>query len=161
MKRITSAILIIIYSCSGIIDSDHSTKDRYPPDNSWKVSISQGAWGNVWFWEGDFMPVGWGDITPVVRLVYVYELTSLSQVEQIYCSPFYRAVYTDLVDSINSDRTGFFQITLEPGQYSFFIREDSLYYANGFDGTGHILPATITADTVTRVQIDITYRATF
>ncbi|MDZ7765838.1 MAG: hypothetical protein U5K00_15710 [Melioribacteraceae bacterium] len=32
------------------------------------MTISEGVWGNVWFWEGDFMPGSPdGTITPVIR----------------------------------------------------------------------------------------------
>jgi hypothetical protein len=163
-RIIALAVLIVLNSCNGLMDSKLYHKDRFPPDNSWKVTISQGAWGNVWFWEGDFMPStdgSWGKITPVVRVVYVYKLTSLHQVDQFSYSPFYREIYTDMVDSLWSDRSGFFEINLEPGRYSFFIKEDSLYYANLFDSELNILPATVDNDTVTKVQIDITYKATF
>ena len=100
-----------------------------------------------------------GRITPVVRTVYVYELTNIQQVDQVMYSPFYRAIYSNLVDSVQSDITGFFQCSLDSGRYSFFIREDSLYYANGFDGDGNIFPATVKPDSLTKVQIDITYKA--
>jgi len=159
ISRLVLGIALVAFACDKSVKPPE--RERYPPDTRDQVTISQGAWGNVWFWEGNFMPVGWGKITPVVRTVYVYELTNLQQVDQIPRSPFYWAIYTALVDSGQSNLTGFFQFPLEPGQYSFFVKEDSLYYANSFDVYGNILPATIRKDSLTKVQIDITYKATF
>jgi hypothetical protein len=133
---------------------------RYPSDTSDQVTISQGVWGNVWFWEGDFMPFEpTGTITPVVREIHVHTLTPVDSVNQVSYSPFYYEIYTQLVTVTTSNRTGFFEVTLPPGRYSFFVKEDSLFYANLFDGEGNILPATVVEDSVTRIQIDITYRA--
>ena len=74
------SLSLIIYSCS-----DNSVGVIYPPDNSYKVTISQGVWGNVWFWEGNFMPTtdnsSNGKITPVIREIYVYEATRFDSVE--------------------------------------------------------------------------------
>lgn len=157
------AVMYLFGSCEQAVDSDAG---RFPPDNREKVTIAQGAWGNVRWWQGDFMPTTdpdgpSGRITPAIRWVFVHELTSMQQVDQVSYSPFYRAIYTTPVDSVQSDGTGFFQFTLAPGRYSFFVREDSLYYANDFDGSGNILPVTVVADSLAYVQIDITYRATF
>ena len=157
--RLVLFIALVAVACDKSVN--YAERRRYPPDTRDQVTISQGAWGNVWFWEGCFMPVGWGEITPVVRTVFVYELTNLQQVDQIPGAPFYRAIYTTLVDSCQSNLTGFFQFPLELGQYSFFVKEDSLYYANRFDGDQNILSATIRKDSLTKVQIDITYMATF
>ena len=163
MSLVVIASLVVV-SCEKSVDS--GLVPRYPPDTRDQVTISQGAWGNVWFWEGDFMPTtnpggSSGRISPVVRTVYVYELTNIQQVDQVPYTPFYRAIYTNLVDSVQSNSTGFFQVAMDTGRYSFFIREDSLYYANGFDGYSNILPAKIKKDSVSKVQIDITYLATF
>jgi len=163
----TFSIVFVVISAFCSCDKTVDRKPgQLPPDNHEKVTITQGAWGNVWWWEGDFMPTTdpggpGGRITPVVRTVYVYELTTVQQVDQVEYSPFYRAIHSDLVDSVQSDITGFFQCSLDSGRYSFFIREDSLYYANGFDGVGNILPVTVKPDSLTRVQIDISYKATY
>ena len=138
---------------------------QYPPDTSDQITITQGVWGNVWFWEGDFMPVIYpalptGTITPVVREIYVHTLTPRDSVSQVGYSPFYYEIYTQLVTTTWSNSTGFFEVALPPGGYSFFVREDSLFYANRDDGA-YILPATVVDDSVTKVQIDIDYMATW
>ena len=165
VRVIQGAVVLtpLFMTCDPPVDREASNR---PPDNHEKVTIAQGVWGNVWFWEGDFMPTTdpgghGGTITPVVRTVLVYELTSLAQVDQVSYSPFYRAIRTTFVDSTRSDASGFFQLALHPGQFSLFVREDSMYYANGFDGVGNIVPVTIPQDSVRQVQLDITYKATY
>jgi len=157
----TVVCIFVILACDKATNENSRSRERYPPDTRDQVTISQGAWGNVWFWEGDFMPFGWGNITPVVRKIYAYQLTNLQQVDQVPYSPFYRRIFSQVVDSALSNSTGFFQISLAPGRYSFFVKEDSLFYANGYDGTGNILPATVKKDSLTQVQLDITYKATY
>lgn len=133
--------------------------NHYPPDTSNQVTIEQGIWGNVWFWEGDFQPVGFGKITPVVRTVCVYELTPLDS-GVIGSRPFYSQILTQLIASTQSNSTGFYQVTLPEGEYSVFVKEDSLYYANPTDGQ-FINPVEVVRDSVTKVQIDVMYKATF
>jgi hypothetical protein len=133
---------------------------EYPPDTRSQATIQQGVWGNVWFWEGDFMPPVWGTITPVSRTVYAYELTSYDQVKQVPYSSFFWSINSQLVAVTTSNSTGFFQMELPPGRYSFFVREGSQFYANGDDGK-YIMPAAVETGLLTKVQIDITYNACF
>jgi hypothetical protein len=39
--------------------------------------------------------------------------------------------------------------------------EDTLFYANRFDGAGNIYPVTVEADKVTGIRFDIDYRAAY
>lgn len=144
--------------------SDNATGPGLPPDKQEKITISEGVWGNVWFWEGDFMPgpgpAPGGTITPVVREVLVYEATGLESVDRVN-GAFYSAIHTRFLTSVLSDEEGFYQVALPPGKYSFFTREEGLYYASSGDGQGHIQPATVLPGSVTKLRIDITYKATF
>jgi hypothetical protein len=101
-----------------------------------------------------------GTIAPVQREVRVYEATRYDSVVSTG-GGFYRAIATRLVAITRSNRTGFYQVSLPPGKYSLFVLEDSLYYANHTDYAGHIQPGTVAADQITKVQIDITYRAAY
>lgn len=133
-----------------------------PPDTQTSPTISQGVWGIVYFWKGDFMPGGppRGTITPVSREIYVYEATRSDQVVSIG-TVFYQRINTRFVTKTKSNRSGFYQVVLPPGKYSFFVKEGSLFYANYWDGEGHILPASVHPDSLTNVRIDITYEAAF
>jgi len=107
------------------------------------------------------MPVGRGDICQVQRIVYIYELTTMEEVDQIGYAPFFSNIYTNLITTAESDAEGFFQVTLEPGTYSLFIKEGGNYYSNSYGGGREIFPVTVTEGEVTEVLINITTEATF
>ena len=133
---------------------------QYPARHGDRVSIAQGLWGDVWFWSGDFMPVcASGTITGVARPMRIYELTSMDQAV-LARGPFFRRVSTRLIASVTADRDGFFQVQLPPGRYSLFAQEDSLLYANSFDGLGNIYPVTVDSARVSETRFDIDYEAT-
>ncbi|MGC1632590.1 MAG: hypothetical protein WA749_10815, partial [Gelidibacter sp.] len=88
------------------------------------------------------------------REVYVYELTTRSEAEQIDYTSFYTGISTKLVTVVASDNDGFFQIELETGNYSLFIKEDGMFYANVFNEIG-IFPVTIETDNVSEARFDI------
>jgi len=162
LKSPSLLLLLFIFLWFSCKDSPTENEFNYPPDNEYKVSISQGVWGNVWFWEGDFMPGSpSGKITPVVREIFIFEATDNSMVELSTGGTFFSSVNSNLITTIQSDNDGFFQISLEPGKYSFFVKEDTLFYANRWDGEGHILSAIVTENNVTKNQIDITYKAVY
>jgi hypothetical protein len=135
-----------------------------PGNDSDQVTIPQGIWGNVWFWEGDFMPGPpgghSGKVTPVEREIFIYEATRFDSVVSAN-GGFYSKILTHLKARTKSNAKGFYQIALPPGKYSVFVVEDSKFYANGTDGAGHILPGTVSENSVTQVQVDITYKATY
>jgi hypothetical protein len=133
------------------------------PDTT--VSISQGIYGFVYFWEGDFMPtvpptIG-GTKTPVARTIVVYTPTRIDSVEHVGYSAFYSRIMTQRVAETRSNTRGFFQLDLPVGRYSVFVVEGSLFYANGGDGLGYIWPVTVAKDSLSFVRLDITYKATF
>ncbi len=163
-------VLALLSGCQDeLFNSRQQNGFRYPPSQAYRVTIPRGVWGQVWFWEGDFMPVVCpegdcypnGRITPVKRKLFIHQLTTFDQVEPVDSPAFFAAIHTPLIGTTWSDKLGFFQIELPPGRYSFFVLEDSLFYANGSDGNGHILPVEVKPDSVSMRQIDITYRATF
>jgi hypothetical protein len=135
-----------------------------PADDSVQVTIPQGIWGNVLFWEGDFMPGPpgghSGSVSPVEREVFVFEATRYDSVVGAN-GGFYSRVLTRLKGKTTSNAKGFYQIALPPGKYSIFVAESSMFYANGVDSMGHILPGTVNENSVTQVQINITYKAAY
>ena len=163
MRR-TAVVCVAVFAllaCSCDLFTPECEGTRYPPRSSRFVSISEGAWGDVWFWQGDFMPVcPSGTIRPVAREVLFYELTALDSVVQVGWGPFYSEVHSKLVATTRSNQRGFFQISLPPDTYSVFVREDSLLYANGFDGHGNIFPVEVKKNEATGFRIDITYAST-
>lgn len=162
-KIFVMSFVFFALSCEDFFNSE---KD-FPPDNHEKVSITQGVWGNVWFWEGNFMPTtdnsSHGTITPVEREIYIYVATRFDSV--IFANNlgngFYDSILTKKIAKVNSDYSGFYQIELPPGKYSFFVKEDSLLYGGEGDSEGHLMSASVRADSVTKRQIDITYKAAY
>jgi len=154
-------LTLLLQACK---ESPTSNQLQNPPDNEYKVTITQGVWGNVWFWEGNFMPMidpHHAKITPVIRKIYVYEATNDSMVERSGGGSFFRKINSNLITTLSSGIDGFYQVSLPPGKYSFFVKEDSLFYANSWDGEGDILSAIVTENNVVKNQIDITYKATY
>jgi len=165
MKRTKSFIfllsLLLFVSCKDNPDAESTCyTESDPPRNSEKVTIEQGIWGDVWFWSGDFMPVGRGEICQVIRKVLIYELTTDEDVEKVDYSPFYTKIHTKLVTTVYSDSRGFFQIELKPGTYSIFIEENGKYYSNLYSSQG-IFPVTVKSGELSEIRFDITYEATF
>ncbi len=51
---------------------------EYPDHHPELVTIEQGLWGDVWFWEGDFMPpCPSGSVCAVSREMRIHELAGL------------------------------------------------------------------------------------
>ncbi|MDA3861452.1 MAG: hypothetical protein PF445_09520 [Melioribacteraceae bacterium] len=136
-----------------------------PPNNEEKVTITQGAWGTVRFLEGDFMPYydteTGGTISPVVRDIYIHEATTGDMVVREGYGGFYKTINSQLIAVVQSNENGFFQIQLDPGKYSFFILEDSLFYGSRSDGEGFIMAEDVLKDSTVQVSLDITYMAVY
>lgn len=132
------------------------------------ITITTGVWGNVWYWEGDFMPIvidtlsttpaSRGKITPVVREIQIHRVTTVTDMNSY--GPLFSSIPTELVATTISDENGFYQIDLPPGIYSAFIKEGTNYYANGFSSQG-IRAFEVQSGTVTEMRLDITLAATF
>ncbi|RIJ48573.1 hypothetical protein D1614_08535 [Maribellus luteus] len=158
---IFSLSLLLLISCQESPESESTCyRKSDPPRNSEKVTIEQGLWGDVWFWSGDFMPVGRGEICQIIRKVLIYELTTNEDVEKVDYSPFYTKIHTKLVTSVYSDSQGFFELELEPGTYSIFIQEGDKIYSNRFSSQG-IFPVTVKSGELSEIRFDINYEATF
>jgi hypothetical protein len=167
----TTAHLIILLAlpalCAILSDATRAQDggSPKPADNHQRVTIKQGIWGNVWLWKGDFMPgpgggANRGTVTPVRREVRIYAPASMKDLEPTFGENFTR-VKSRLIKKVRSDKNGFYQVSLPPGQYSIFVKTDSTLYANWFDGQGNILPVTVVKDSVTKFQIDLTPGATY
>jgi hypothetical protein len=134
-------------------------------DNEIRVTISQGVWGTVRFWEGDFMPSTdhtSGKITPVVRDIYIYEAATMNDL--VFSSSsgvFVNEVKTKFVKKVTSDKAGFFQTALEPGNYSFFVKENDLYFASETTKNGYVMFANVKKNSVSKRLIDINYKAVY
>jgi len=156
-SRINRILLVVLV---GILSSCTN-----PMGSESKPGIDQGVWGFIKSYEGNFMPgldsEVMGEIKPVKTIVCIFELTYTEDAEWIEYSSFYRSVNSKIVEAGMSDNKGYYEISLPEGTYSIFVILDGKYYAFNYGGMGEISPFTVRQDSVTRLDLDITYKAYF
>jgi hypothetical protein len=145
--------------CHNEIDWTNKTKELRI-HNEKKISITEGIWGTLVKTEGDCMPtIDWENTTckqyPVKREILIYEYTKMD--ETIYEFTKFFEIHTKLVATTTCDEEGFFELALEPGKYSVFVREDEYLYANLFDGQGGIVPVTVESSKVSETFFFLFY----
>lgn len=165
---ILSICTLLFVSC----DEEPATS-LVPDSNENLTPITQGVYGRVLFWEGDFMPTypeggSGGEIYPVVRDVCIFEAVRYDDIEWSFvemesgCDAYVAAaVPSYLVRITRSNPNGYFGAELPPGRYSIFVREQAYYYANRVDGEGYVFPVEVGDGETVGVQFDITYMATY
>jgi hypothetical protein len=124
----------------------------------------QGIEGHIYFITGNQMPSP--DVKPakpkgLKTTIYVYERTNMNQVIKQEHSPFYTSILTKFVKSSDSGKDGHFKISLPVGQYSIFVKKDSLFFANGFDSNNNIAPVKVMPDSTTTIDIKVDYSASY
>lgn len=94
-------------------------------------------------------------------MVYVYELTPVSRTERIGTSSVFQKIHTRLIDSVSSDKKGYYQLDLPAGTYSLFIKRDNVFFANSFDDKNNVNPFTVEGGKVTKLDIVVNNKATY
>lgn len=126
------------------------------------LAQKQGLCGKVVWTSGNQMPgpdrIESGS-SGVVREVYIYEVTSTSDVEDK--GGFYADIKTKLIKKVKSKKDGSFSAKLPEGTYSVFVKEPEGLWANIFNGQGHINPVTVTTKNWTTLTITINYQAAY
>ena len=124
------------YGCGIFGTEDCAPRSVVPQLQPEKLTIQEGVWGQLSFWEGSFalttpeFACNRGTVTPVQRVVLVYEPTLGSMATPSGEYPhLLSSVSTAVVDSVLSDATGFFEIAVPPGEYSILVREDEFLYS--------------------------------
>jgi len=126
--------------------------------NQNKISITEGIWGTLVKTEGNCMPVidfRFCKQYPVKREIVIYEYTKMGETRHEFTKFF--EIYTNLIATITCDEEGFFELALEPGKYSVFVREGEYLYANLFDGQGGIVPVTVEVSKLAEVNLNLDY----
>lgn len=150
------AIPFLSGGCSSTGTGPDCGDKTIPPLQFEKVTIEEGIWGQLSNWVGNFMPsttCTGGSVSAVQRTVLIFEATPDSLTTQSFMG-FFLEVRSELVDSVSSDPTGFFEIALPPGTYSLFVREDSLLWANRFKD-GIVNPIVVIDGQITSVEVRI------
>lgn len=137
-------------------------------NRSCEESVDQGLAGQVRWLEGNLMPTIGEDVQqnekdykgePVQREIHIYELTSMD--EATAEGTFFKNIQTDLVKTVETNEEGEFIVELPVGRYSVFVQEDQGLFANSFDGEGHINPVEIKEGELTKITIQINYKAAY
>jgi hypothetical protein len=126
-------------------------------------SVTQGLTGRITWYEGDRMPGMNRPASPglpVSRTIFVYELTNKNEALS-GDGIFYINIMTRLVKKVKSDEAGKFSLTLRPGKYSVFVKEEKGLFASVLDGAGNINPVVVYKDSTTGMNIRIDYKATY
>ncbi len=144
--------------------------DRLIEHNLAKVAYSQGLAATVIMEEGNCMPYVSDEPEPnpdcqrypVQREIYIHEYTTTDQATldpELESPMFYSHVETQLIKTVISDDEGFFEVELQPGTYSLFIKEMGSLFANSWDNHGGIQPVIIEPDEMTIVLLNINHSA--
>lgn len=137
-------------------------------NRSCEESVDQGLAGQVRWLEGNLMPtIGEeGESNekdykgkPVQREIHIYELTSMD--EATSNGTFFSNLKTELVKTVETNKEGEFIVELPVGRYSVFVQEEQGLFANSFDGEGHINPIEVKEGEVTKIVIQVNYKAVY
>ena len=128
-----------------------------------QAPVRQGIVGSVLWQSGNQMPSP--DAPPskgkgVQRTVYIYELTNGNQATTTD-GVFHANIQTNLVTKVETDADGDFAVSLEPGIYSLFTKEEKGLYANLFDGENNIYPVEVKEGRLTHVEFLVNYAASY
>jgi hypothetical protein len=153
-------------ACGLLTPCLHPDRPRAPQ----QTGLDEGIWGQVTFWEGDFMAgegCKTGSIRGAEREIIIYpeidfdafiELTrslgeELGFVDQVALE---EAFLVSPVDSVRSESDGFFEVRVTPGVYGLLVREAGKLYAQpGW------LDVAVSDEEAIRVELEIKYAASF
>jgi hypothetical protein len=146
------------------VEQTSSQQQATSQDKEQNAPIEQGIKGKILWQSGNQMPSpdlpqGSGK-RGVQRTVYVYELTNSSQT-QSSDGVFHTNIQTNLVTQVVTDADGNFAVSLKPGKYSLFTKEEKGLYANLFDGKMNIFPVEVKKGEVSTVEFLINYQASY
>jgi hypothetical protein len=126
------------------------------------ATISQGITGIVEQISGNQMPrIGRepDKPRPFPTTVFFYTRTDLTQVLRVEQSPFYTAVHTKLVATVETDSAGRFSAKLPVGNYSVFVQVEKKFFANSFDIRNNISLVFVDEDKLTDIKILVNHKA--
>ncbi|TAF94132.1 MAG: carboxypeptidase regulatory-like domain-containing protein [Cytophagia bacterium] len=126
---------------------------------------TQGITGVVLWKAGNFMPAPdapkrTNKATPVVREVYIYELTTETQTEKDEAG-FYQKINTRFIKKVKTGLSGRFWVRLPVGNYSLFVKEEKGLYANSFDDANNIFPVQVQRKKWSKVSFTVDYQAVY
>lgn len=131
-------------------------------------NVEQGLAGQVRWLEGNLMPTI-GEETkpedpsrkgqPVQREIHIYALTNMD--EATSNGTFFSNIKTELIKTVETNKEGVFVTELPVGRYSVFVKEEQGLFANSFNGEGHINPVEVKEGALTKILIQVNYKAAY
>ncbi|EJF11770.1 hypothetical protein [Pontibacter sp. BAB1700] len=167
-KLLLIGLSLLLTTCNGTQGTSgqegeaQDTQQELKTQTGQQMQIKQGIRGQILWEAGNQMPSP--DAPPssgrkgVERTVYIYELTNSSQTTS-KDGVFHTAIKTNLIKQVKTDANGNFAISLEPGRYSLFTKEQDGLFANLFDGEMNIFPVEVKEGEVTTVEFLVNYDA--
>lgn len=164
-KLLLLPLALLLFYCNGAHQTTTNPEQQVAQPNTQEqqAPIEQGIAGKVLWQSGNQMPSP--DAPPskgrgVQRTVYIYERTNGNQATTTD-GVFHINIQTDLVTQVATDANGNFAVSLKPGTYSLFTKEEKGLYANLFDGENNIYPVKVGEGQVTNVEFLINYEASY
>lgn len=132
-------------------------------------TVAEGIYGKVVWRDGNWMPSINIDGSPamppkpkgVQRELLIYQATRMAQATMSAEGPFFSNIQTRLITTVRARPDGTFAVSLPPGIYSVFSKEERGLYANQFDGESFIRPVAVTKGSATQVTIVLDYNASY
>ncbi|AKD02652.1 carboxypeptidase-like regulatory domain-containing protein [Pontibacter korlensis] len=169
VKLLLMPLALLLSQCNGANQTHQNTQEQMENQEQAKevqeqqAPIAQGISGQVLWISGNQMPSP--DAPPskgrgVQRTLYVYEFTNASQAKTTD-GVFHTNIQTNLVTQVVTDANGNFAVSLEPGTYSLFSKEEKGLFASLYDGEMNINPVEVQKGQVTAVEFLINYQASY
>lgn len=93
---------------------------------------------------------------PVQKEIYIYDLSRITDAG-FNQGVFFEDMTTNLITVVRSDPSGMFEVQLDEGKYSVFVREDVGLYASKIDEEGYILPVEVEKGKITEIEIEVDF----
>jgi hypothetical protein len=160
----SSVIATSLFLLLSFVACQNKPNNSYKADSAVRIPrISEGISGSIVYKEGSFKSNGdlgsEGRLIGVPRKVYVYRETNMRAVN-IAEGDFLTNVYSELVDSLESNQDGYFEKRMKPGNYSLFILENNRLYSK-LNDEGYYYPVQVVKDSVSQLKLEIDYQAVY
>jgi hypothetical protein len=93
--------------------------------------------------------------------VYVYELTPVTKTVRMGTSPIFTKIETKLIDSVDTDKKGYYQFKLPPGNYSVFVKQEGHFFASIFDDKNNANPVKVEQGKVSALDVVVNNKASY
>lgn len=93
--------------------------------------------------------------------VFFYPVTELNQLTPTATTGLFQPFKTKSIDSVSTDATGYFSISLPAGKYSIFVKYKDGLYANWFNEKNQVSPVEVSDHKISTVKFTVSAGATY